>query len=236
MPLDGNGNASLVPGYFVQNGDTVLPSQHNPPLEDIASMLSQELPRDGRAPMTGNLRMGGNKVTELAAPTNPNDAARLADLSGGTEVIFEQSGFAVSSTSPFDITGIDPDFFNIVISGECTSVSSAATEVTVYLSIGSGGTWFDIPGAVTYHMAQWVASGSTNARRFLARLENLNDTASSIFYTAYRSNTPPTEINYFVTPAEFTVRPIDALRIRVLTTGAAKTVNFARILVSGVRK
>lgn len=83
MPYDSNGNASLVPGYFVQNGDDVLPSQHNPPLEDIASMLSQALLRDGRAPLTGNLNGNGNKITNLAAPTNSNDAARLADLTSG---------------------------------------------------------------------------------------------------------------------------------------------------------
>ena len=34
--------------------------------------------------MSGVIGMGTNKITDLAAPTNPNDAARLADAGGGT--------------------------------------------------------------------------------------------------------------------------------------------------------
>lgn len=34
--------------------------------------------------MTGEIDMGSDKITNLAAPTDPNDAARLADAGGGT--------------------------------------------------------------------------------------------------------------------------------------------------------
>lgn len=166
------------------------------------------------------------------------DTPVLIEGGGGgetSEVIHDQSSFTITSGSPLTISGIDSGFSSIIISGECTSVSSAATEVTVYLSVGSGGNWFDIPGVSTYHMAQWVSGGSTTARRFIARLENLDDPASSIFYTAHRSNTPPSEINYFITPAEFVSRPIDALRFRVVTTGATKTVNFSKLHIVGHR-
>lgn len=92
MPFDSNGNASLVPSYFVQDGDDVLPVQHNPPLEDIASMLSQTLLRNGAAPLSGNLNANGNKVTNLAAPTNPNDAARLADIRDRPRFLANKNG------------------------------------------------------------------------------------------------------------------------------------------------
>jgi hypothetical protein len=80
MPYDSNGNASLVPGYLATTGQTILPSQHNPPLEDIASMLSQVLLRSGVAPMSGTLNMNWFKLINLGTATNPGDAVTLAQL------------------------------------------------------------------------------------------------------------------------------------------------------------
>ena len=79
MPRSG-GVYTLPPGYFAVDGTTIEVSQHNPPLEDIAQALTDSLPRDGSAPMTGNLAMGSNKITGLAAATNPADAVRLDQL------------------------------------------------------------------------------------------------------------------------------------------------------------
>lgn len=79
MPRSG-GIFTLVPGYFATDGTTIEVSQHNPPLEDIAQALTDSLPRDGSAPMTGNLAMGSNKITGLAAATNPADAVRFDQL------------------------------------------------------------------------------------------------------------------------------------------------------------
>ena len=75
-----SGIFTLVPGYFAVDGTTIEVSQHNPPLEDIAQALTDSLPRDGSAPMTGNLAMGSNKITGLAAATNPADAVRFDQL------------------------------------------------------------------------------------------------------------------------------------------------------------
>lgn len=67
LPYDSNGIFSLDPGYLAILDQTIQPSQHNPPLEDIVTAgLSNVLVRDGRAPMTGNLRMGNFKITALA--------------------------------------------------------------------------------------------------------------------------------------------------------------------------
>jgi hypothetical protein len=43
---------------------------------------TQYLRTDGSRPLTGDQSAGSNKITDLAAPTNPNDAARLADVPG----------------------------------------------------------------------------------------------------------------------------------------------------------
>lgn len=63
MPLNSNGIATLVPSYFVRNGDTVSPPQHNPVLEDLASMLSQMYVKDGRAPLTGPMAFSTGTVS-----------------------------------------------------------------------------------------------------------------------------------------------------------------------------
>ena len=79
MPRSG-GVYTLPPGYFATDGTTIEVWQHNPPFEDVAQALTDSLPRDGSAPMTGNLAMGSNKITGLAAGTNPADAVRFAQL------------------------------------------------------------------------------------------------------------------------------------------------------------
>lgn len=80
MPYDSNGNASLVPGYLAVEGQTILPSQHNPPLEDIASMLSQVVLRSGVAPMSGNLNYSGFKPINIGTATSGGDAVPLSQL------------------------------------------------------------------------------------------------------------------------------------------------------------
>jgi hypothetical protein len=63
-------------------GNTILPSNHNPVLEDIGGNgLSAVLVRDGRAPMTGPLNMGNNRLTNLAAGSATTDAVNLSQLS-----------------------------------------------------------------------------------------------------------------------------------------------------------
>lgn len=62
MPYDSNGNFSLVPGTLVQTGDWVLPSQHNPPMLDFASGLSNAMTRDGRGAATDVQNFAGYRA------------------------------------------------------------------------------------------------------------------------------------------------------------------------------
>lgn len=99
MPYSSNGNYALPPGYKAETGQKVLPTQHNPPLEDIASALSSVLLRDGRSPMTGNLPMGGNKVTDMAVGKASTDAATVGQLSASAPIgiIVDFAGTAAPS-------------------------------------------------------------------------------------------------------------------------------------------
>lgn len=87
MPRDANGNYTLPPSYHVQTGDTLLPVQHNPPFEDVANALTNSVARDGRTVMTGDLQMGGNKITNVAAGTLDNDAATVSQIRSSSGVV-----------------------------------------------------------------------------------------------------------------------------------------------------
>lgn len=66
MPRNGSGIYTLPPVYLAQPGTNILSVQHNTPLEDVASAVTNSVAADGQTPMRGNLRMGGNRVTGLA--------------------------------------------------------------------------------------------------------------------------------------------------------------------------
>lgn len=80
MPVDSNGNYSLPPGYLAVPGQTILATQHNPPLEDIAAALSQVVYRSGVAPFVGNQSMGGFRMTNAAAGSDDGDYVTMAQL------------------------------------------------------------------------------------------------------------------------------------------------------------
>lgn len=80
MPRDSAGVFTLVPGYLAVTGQTIQASQHNPPLEDIATGLTGSLPRNGSAPMLGDLDLGSRKVLNSGTATNPNDLVSLSQM------------------------------------------------------------------------------------------------------------------------------------------------------------
>jgi hypothetical protein len=99
MPFDSGGNHSLPDGTIVNTGDKILPSQHNPAMQDISASLSSVLVRDGRAGMVGNLPMGGFKTVNMGDGTDPTDGATVGQL--GT-AFGSQVGAATSKATPVD--------------------------------------------------------------------------------------------------------------------------------------
>ena len=82
MPRDNNGNTTPLPGLIVSTGDTIVPSQHNPFVNDMYSMMSQSLSRDGQGGMRANLNMYNHKITGLAPGTDDTDAATVSQING----------------------------------------------------------------------------------------------------------------------------------------------------------
>lgn len=107
MPRNPSGVYSLPASYLAVAGDTIRTEQHNPPFEDVAQALTDSLPRSGVAPMTGNLAMGANKITGLAAGTNASDALRFDQRLGGSAWLLSVSALALAANEFVYATGVN---------------------------------------------------------------------------------------------------------------------------------
>lgn len=79
MPRDGTGSYAL-PNPDVATGTPISSADENATRDDIATALTGSLARDGQGGMTGNLPMGGNRITGLGAPGANDEAARRRDV------------------------------------------------------------------------------------------------------------------------------------------------------------
>jgi hypothetical protein len=107
VPRDASGNTTPLPGTIVSLGQVIQPSQHNPMVEDLYSMMSQSLSRDGQGGMRANLDMGAFQIKNVAAPTLPGDAARKSEIDGlsadiATKAALFQNGTADNTFSDTD--------------------------------------------------------------------------------------------------------------------------------------
>lgn len=98
MPFNGAGAYSLPAGSIVADGTTIDAADHNTPLQDIESSLSNVTLRNGATPFTGNQSVGGFKITSLAAGTVATDAVNKGQLdlvrAAGTKLI--NGNFAIN--------------------------------------------------------------------------------------------------------------------------------------------
>lgn len=86
MPRASDGSYSLPSGSLVNVGEDIVPSQHNPPLQDIAQAVTDSLSRDGRGGMRAAFNGGGFRATNIGAGVQPNDAVIMSQLTSGGSV------------------------------------------------------------------------------------------------------------------------------------------------------
>jgi hypothetical protein len=80
MSRNGSGTYSLPAGNPVVTGTTISSTWANNTLADIQNALTQSIAADGQTPITGNLQMGTNKVTNMGAATVAGDAVEYAQF------------------------------------------------------------------------------------------------------------------------------------------------------------
>lgn len=83
MPRSNDGSFNLPAGSLVAVGEDIVPSQHNPPLQDLAQAIADSLSRDGRGGMRANLQGGGFRGVNFAAGIQPTDLVIMSQLASG---------------------------------------------------------------------------------------------------------------------------------------------------------
>lgn len=110
---------------------------------------------DGSVPMTGDLNMGGHKITNLGAPTNANDAVRQADL----KVVSDEVDGIISGTTGITLAPATTTKIGGVIVGDGIEVEADGTISTNPVPTGgtpgqlltkteTGEEWADAPSGL----------------------------------------------------------------------------------------
>lgn len=99
MPLDGNGTFTPSAPEFPAIPNTVIyAADFNQIILDIATALSTAIFRDGQANFTANQSLGGNKLTNVANGSNPQDAVTFLQ-------VFTDPTFAGTTADGVQVTG-----------------------------------------------------------------------------------------------------------------------------------
>lgn len=78
MSRNGSGTYNLPSGNPVVAGSTITSAWANTTLTDIANSLTGSIASDGQTPVTGNLQMGTNRITNMGNGVDLTDAATVA--------------------------------------------------------------------------------------------------------------------------------------------------------------
>lgn len=101
VPSDANGVYSLPSGYEAVTGEVIQASQHNPPLEDLASSMSARLMRSGVAPMTGAFKVVDGSVGSPGLTFNTDTTSGIYKTANGIGV-----SVGGSKVAEFTSTGV----------------------------------------------------------------------------------------------------------------------------------
>jgi hypothetical protein len=125
MSRNGNGTYNLPAGNPVSSGSVISSTWANTTLSDIAVALTGSIASDGQTPVTGNLNMAGNKVTNLGAGTSSTDAANLAQVTSAVAI----TGGNINSTPIGQTTAAAGSFTTLTASDDVTFTSTGSMKV-----------------------------------------------------------------------------------------------------------
>lgn len=147
MPFDGNGNYRFPVNSWnpAVNGNQASAQDWMAIINDLSTSLSSVALADGQKMMTGNLRMGGFKVTGMGAASDPTDALRRAQIQKGTDIAsastieIPSEGSLFSVNGDKDLEGInggyDGQSFSLVFSNAVTLKNSERLKTSTGLDI-----------------------------------------------------------------------------------------------------
>lgn len=185
MPDDSSGNFSLTPGYLATPGSTILASQHNPPLEDIASAMTGRLPRSGAAPMGGPLKTIVGSAGSPAIYPNGNPAVGIHFANGKINFVGSVAGLRfVGELIPF--TGLTAPALTVLPYGQTllrsaypdlwTLAQSEIAAGNLFYNNGDGSTTFGIGDGRGFVLAGKDNMGGTAASRLTLAVSGVDGT------------------------------------------------------------
>lgn len=121
MPFDSQGNFTRVMNWQedAANSIPILASRHDDEDDNFANGFNEVMCRDGRTQMTGQLKMGSNKIVGVATGTASTDAVNKGQLDSA-------------------LAGAVADKQNTITGGASSITSSNLTINRVLISNGSG--------------------------------------------------------------------------------------------------
>lgn len=148
---------------------------------------------DGSVPMTGNLQMGGKKITNVGAPTADTDAVRQSDL----KAVSDEVDKILDGTTPVAIPAATTAKIGGVIVGDGLSVETngtisadsqlpeGGTNGQILTKTANGETWADPPdtGVTTFNSRSGAVvpkAGDYTAEMVGARASDWTPTANEV--------------------------------------------------------
>ena len=83
MPDNGSGIYTAPAGTKGVSNTTIESAKQNTWVDDVVAALTNRVAKDGQSTMTGNLKMGSQKITGMAAGTASTDGARMSQVAEG---------------------------------------------------------------------------------------------------------------------------------------------------------
>lgn len=187
MPRNSSGVYSLPTGNPVIAGTTIEADWANTTMDDVGAALTGSLPRDGSAPMTGDLVLNG------LTPTNPNAAISKSYCDN---FIGMSSGFPLGFIAPFAGDAVPGGF--LLCNGQAVSRTTYAALfaiIGVSYGVGDGSTTFNVPNLIGYFIRgrdpSKRAVGSTQAGQIQAHSHPVSDPGHSHTIDQYSGPATP---------------------------------------------
>lgn len=155
MPYNPSGVFTPPNGTLAESGTTIRVAQHNPFVNDVSAALSQVLLRNGVAPMTGPLAMGGNRITGIGTAVNPGDAVSLSQVTPYSPWL--------ASVSALAMTADDMVYATSATGAAKTKVTSFARTLLDDASASAMRTTLGLGSLATINSPVPIANGGTGA-------------------------------------------------------------------------
>jgi hypothetical protein len=176
MPRNGSGTYSYPSGSEAVTATPASSTSFNTLINDLASALTGSLASDGQTAMTGNLQMGNNQITGLAASAGSDtNAVSRAYLKALTVALNTTKGTDIASATTTSIGGSTANYFNITGTTTITSFGTGqpgtirVLQFMGILTITHNATTLILPAATNIttaagDMAIFIAEGSSSWR------------------------------------------------------------------------